>query len=69
MARREYILASDPPVRRRNGRVVREVMERESGSPWRVILVVANDDAVDVLTALRRAYQDGREDRAEEESP
>ena len=67
MARREYILAADPYVLRVSGIMVREVKERVDSGPWQAILVVAQDSAMDVLEALRHAYQDGREDHAEDE--
>ena len=63
---REYILSGHPYVQQGTGRHVHEVKERTDGAPWQVVLVVANDDAVDVLEALRRAYSDGREDHAED---
>jgi hypothetical protein len=66
MTTREYILAANPIIRPVSGQMVREVKERTDGGPWQVILVVAQDDAMDVWTALRRAYSDGREDRSAE---
>lgn len=67
MTDREYILAADPFVQPVSGRMMREVMERTDGGPWQVIVVAGQDEAVDVLTALRRACQDGREDKAQED--
>lgn len=65
MPKREYILTTGPETWS-SGRVVRVVKERTDDGPWREFLAVASDDAMDVLAALRRAYQDGREDRAGE---
>ena len=63
--KRTYKLAADP-IERRDLPPVREILEFADGHRS-VFAVVANDDALDVLQAIRRAYQDGREDRAEEE--
>ena len=60
--KREYKLSGDPFVTQA-GQIRSEVLEITDGHRS-VILVVSNDDAVDVLEALRRAYQDGREDRS-----
>ena len=61
--KREYKLAGDPIVR--PGRVsVREILQITEDGRREVFLVVSNVDAMDVLEALRRAYQDGREDNA-----
>ena len=49
---REYKLAADP-ITTNYGGIRREV-----------IAVVSNHDAIDVLEAIRRAYQYGREDNA-----
>ena len=62
-AKREYKLAGDPYITPVSGQVRREILEFADGLLYG-ILVVANDDAMDVLEALRRAYQDGREDNA-----
>jgi hypothetical protein len=69
MTKREYILAADPFRVPSSGQVMREVMERIDSGSWSVCLVVANDRAVEVLDALRRAYRDGREDHAGEYGP
>lgn len=62
--RREYKLAADATLTN-YGQHRRDVLEFADGQRG-VILNVANDDAVDVLEALRRAYRAGREDRAAE---
>jgi hypothetical protein len=64
-ASREYKLAADPAITPVSGQVRREILEI-TDDRRKVILVVANDDALDVRDALERAYQDGRESRAEE---
>jgi hypothetical protein len=65
MSTREYKMAADP-IEFRGGQM-REIKEFTDGMPPRVILVVPNDMlTVDIVGALRRAYQDGREDRSEE---
>src|ERR1700735_3768811 len=63
---RRYILGADPIIRPVSGNVVREIKTSTDRTSWEVLLVVANDDAIDVLTVLRRASQDGREDRSAE---
>ena len=63
---RRYILGADLIIRPVSGNVVREIKTSTDSTSWEVLLVVANDDAIDVLTVLRRAYQDGREDRSAE---
>lgn len=62
--RREYKLAADPikpggPLTWR-----REILQITDNGHREVFAVVANDSAIDVLEAIRRAYQDGREDNA-----
>lgn len=61
--KREYKLAAEPFITPVSGQVRREILELADGHRS-VILVVSNDDAVDVLEALWRAYQAGREDQA-----
>ena len=65
--KREYKLAADPIVTN-YGAARREILQFTDGHR-EVIAVVSNDDAMDVLDALRRAYQDGREDRGGEDEP
>jgi hypothetical protein len=64
---RRYRLASRP-IHRGYGRPkLREIRElADDGTPPRVVVVVADADAMDVRQALERACQDGREDRAGE---
>ena len=44
--------------------VRRVINERTDDGPWQALVDVAADDVMDVLGALRRAYQDGQEDRS-----
>lgn len=69
-ARREYKLAADPVVRviRGSARAVREILEVRDGRR-EVFAVVEDSTALDVLEAIRRAYQRGREDRGGEDEP
>lgn len=69
MSTREYIGSSEPYTVPVTGQVRRIINERVDGGPWRGFVDVAADDVMDVLGALRRAYQDGREDRSEELLP
>lgn len=66
MSTREYKLAADPIQWKRG--VMREILEFTDGQR-KVILAVPHDDAMDVLEAIRRAYQDGWEDRSGELLP
>jgi hypothetical protein len=68
IAKREYKLAADPYVTSVSGQVRREIVEITEDGHRSVILVVANDDAVDVLEALWRAYEAGR-DRGSQDEP
>jgi hypothetical protein len=63
--KRTYILARDP-IPRRGIRPPRRAILETCDGHREVFLVVDNADSVDVLEALRRAYADGREDRAAE---
>lgn len=65
MSTREYIITSDY-VRPVNGQTRQVISERVDGGPWQAFVDVLSDDSFDVLRVLRRAYQDGREDRSEE---
>lgn len=69
MSTREYIITSDFYTAPATGQVRCVISERADGGPWQAFVDVAQDSAVDVLTALRRAYQGGREDRSEEMLP
>ena len=60
---REYKLAADA-ITTNYGVIRREVIQITDDDHREVILVVNNDDAIGVLEAICRAYQDGREDRA-----
>ena len=61
--KREYKLAARP-LRTNMGPTVREILEYADGQRT-VFLVVKDDpDAANVLEAIRRAYQDGWDDRA-----
>ena len=62
-AERDWKLAAAPFITPVAGQTRREILEFADGRQ-RVTLTVSNDDAVDVLEALRRAYQAGREDTA-----
>lgn len=62
-AKREYKLAAYP-VQSGPQKGRREILEITGDDRRPVILVVANDDAMDVRDTLARAYQDGREDNA-----
>lgn len=66
--RREFKMAAGP-IRRHRSPVRREILQITHDGHREVILVVADEDAVDVLTALCRAYQDGRDDRGQEDDP
>lgn len=69
MTSREYILAANPitwPTWPEGGRKERDIRTRADGGEWQVAVVVADEDSVGALGALRRAYQDGREDRSTE---
>ena len=68
MSKREYIITGNY-IRPVNGQSRVIISERAGGGPWLAYVDVLSDDAGDVLTALRRAYQDGREDRSEELLP
>jgi hypothetical protein len=68
MAGREYKLVTDTFLTQA-GQVRREIVEITDDGHRSVILVVANDDALDVRDALARAYRDGREDRGSEDEP
>ena len=68
MSTREYIITSDY-IRPVNGQARHVISERVDGGPWQAYVDVLSDDAADVLTALRRAYQDGRYDRTQELIP
>jgi hypothetical protein len=59
---REYKLAADATLTN-YGQHRRDILELEHGNRT-VVVNVANDDAVNVLEALREAYHAGREDRA-----
>ena len=61
--RREYKLAADP-FRPGDGRLRREILQITDDGRREVFAAVGNEDALDVLEAIRRAYQDGREDNA-----
>lgn len=62
-AKREYKLAAYP-VQSGPQKGRREILEITEDDHREVILVVAQDDAMDVRDALACAYQDGREDNA-----
>jgi len=65
--KREYKLAAHP-TRTHMGTTVREILEYTDGQRA-VFLVVKDDpDAVDVVEAIRRAYQNGWDDHTEEVS-
>lgn len=66
MTTREYILAADPVAWNGHGTAMREIKERAGSGDWQPVFYVADDNSIDVLDALRRAYQDGREDRSAE---
>ena len=66
--RREYKLAAGPITSYHNG-VRREIIQIDGDGHREVFAVVSNDDAIDVLEAIRRAYQDGREDRGGGDAP
>jgi hypothetical protein len=68
VSKREYIV-TDNYIRPVNGQVRHVISERVDGGPWQAFVDVLSDDAMDVLGALRRAYQDGREDRSGELLP
>lgn len=65
MPNRDYILAADP-FTPGDGRTRRHIKERVDDGPWHSLTAVGNEDAMDVLDLLRRAYRDGREDRSAE---
>jgi hypothetical protein len=65
---REFILAADP-VTPGDGRTRREIMQRIDGGRWQGLAQVDNRDAYEVLETLRRVYQSGREDHAEDYAP
>ena len=62
-ASREYKLAAYP-VQSGPQKGRREILEITEDDRRKVILIVANSDAMDVRDALARVYQDGREDNA-----
>lgn len=62
-AKREYKLAAYP-IQSGPQKGRREILEIAEDDRRSVILVVAQDDAMDVRDALARAYRDGREDNA-----
>ena len=61
--RSSYILEGDP--HRVKGRLMRHVLVTGSDGHQSVAVEVPNDAAMDVLEALRRAYEQGREDNAQ----
>lgn len=65
MSKRQYIVTSDY-IRPVNGQHRQVISERIGDGPWQVFLDVLSDDAVDVLNALRRAYEAGRDDLLQE---
>jgi len=65
---REFILAANP-VTPDDGRARREIRQRIDGGRWQGLLTVDNRDAHEVLKTLRRIYQSGREDHAEDYAP
>lgn len=67
-AKREYKLAAEPFITNA-GQLRRTILEITGSHEYLELLVVGNDDAVDVLEALRRARGDGQEDRGDEEGP
>jgi hypothetical protein len=68
MSKREYIVTHNyiVPV---TGQPMHVISERVDGGPWQAYVEVAAGNSVDVLGALREAYQNGREDKAEELLP
>jgi hypothetical protein len=62
--RRTWKLAADP-IRRRGSESRREIVEFD-GDRRSVVAVVSDSDAMDVLDLIKRVYQDGREDLAED---
>lgn len=60
--RREYKLAADPIKTATMAR--REILQITDDGDREVFAVVPDYCSVDVLEAIRRAYQDGREDNA-----
>ncbi len=61
--RRTYKLAADP-FRPGDGRLRREILQFTDDGRSEVFAAVGNEDAMDVLEAIRRAYEHGREDNA-----
>ena len=61
--KREYKLAAEP-FTPGDGRQRRHILQFTDDGRREVIAAVGNDDAMDVLDLIRRAYQDGREDNA-----
>jgi hypothetical protein len=60
--RSRYILASSP--RKVKGRWMRDVLAYDPDGRRSVAIEVPNAIAIDVLEALQKAYQQGREDNA-----
>ena len=64
--RMKYILEASP--RRVRNRLLRDVLTHDADGRPAVVVEVPNAVAVDVLDAVRAAYQQGREDHAEQYS-
>jgi hypothetical protein len=62
--RSRYILESGP--RKVKGRLLRDVLVTDPDGRQSVAVTVPNAVAIDVLEALRAAYQQGREDNAQQ---
>jgi len=62
--RSSYILEADP--RKVKGRLMRDILVTDPDGRQSVAVMVPNGVAIDVLEALRAAYQQGREDNAQE---
>jgi hypothetical protein len=61
-ARSRYILETDP--HKIGSRLMRDVLAYDAEEHRSVLVTVPNSTAPDVLEAVRKAYQQGREDHA-----